>query len=102
MQQAILILHVLTALCLIVLILLQNSKGADAGSAFGAGTSNTIFGSQGSGSFLVKATTILAAIFFSTSIALNYISPKQNTLDKLLSEQPVASKILPVAPESKK
>ncbi len=63
---------------------------------FGAGASQSIFGSQGSDSFLVKATAILAFIFFSTSISLNYFAPKANKLDSLL-----AAPTLPVAPMDK-
>ncbi len=55
-------------------MLLQQGKGADAGAAFGSGTSGTIFGSRGSASFLSRATAVLAAAFFFNSIALAYIS----------------------------
>lgn len=85
MQQLILIIHVLAAVGLIGLVLMQQGKGADTSSAFGAGASQSIFGSQGSGSFLVKATAILATTFFLTSISLNYFTPKHNKLDSLLA-----------------
>jgi len=55
---------------LIVLILMQHGKGADMGAAFGSGASGTVFGSQGSGSFLTKATTILATLFFLNSLLM--------------------------------
>lgn len=66
----ILVVHVLAAIGLIVLVLLQQGKGADAGAAFGSGASATVFGSQGSGSFMTRTTAILATIFFLTSLAL--------------------------------
>ena len=62
--------HVLFAVTVIVLILLQHGKGADAGAAFGAGASQTVFGSQGSATFLSKMTAILAVRFFVTSFSL--------------------------------
>ena len=62
--------HVLFAVAVIVLILLQHGKGADAGAAFGAGASQTVFGSQGSATFLSKFTAILAVLFFITSFSL--------------------------------
>jgi preprotein translocase subunit SecG len=64
----------LIALSLIVLILIQHGKGADAGAAFGSGASSTVFGSQGSGSFLTRLTAILATVFFLTSLYLAYLS----------------------------
>lgn len=70
MESIILIVHVLLALALIGLILLQQGKGADAGASFGAGASQTVFGSQGSGNFLTRTTAILATLFFVTSFAL--------------------------------
>ena len=74
MQQILTILQILIAVGLIGLVLLQQGKGADAGAAFGSGGSGTIFGSRGSASFLSRLTAGLAALFFSNSIALAYIS----------------------------
>ena len=74
MQQLLTVLQILVSVSLIGLILLQQGKGADAGAAFGSGGSGTIFGSRGSASFLSRATGVLAAVFFSNSIALAYIS----------------------------
>lgn len=74
MQTLLLIFHVLIAIALITLVLLQHGKGADAGAAFGSGASATVFGSRGSGSFLSRATGILAALFFITSLSLAYLS----------------------------
>jgi len=77
MQQLILVIHVLAAVCLIVLVLLQHGKGADAGAAFGSGASQTMFGSAGSLPFLVKVTAILATIFFISSLTLGYMTAQE-------------------------
>ena len=74
MQQLILVIHVLACLGIIGLVLLQQGKGADIGAAFGSGASNTIFGSEGSSSFLLKLTAVTAFIFFATSLTLTYFS----------------------------
>ncbi|MCH9643615.1 MAG: preprotein translocase subunit SecG [Gammaproteobacteria bacterium] len=73
MQQIMIILHVLFALSIIGLVLLQHGKGADVGATFGSGASNTMFGSQGSMPFLMKLTVLLAALFFATSLGLTYL-----------------------------
>lgn len=72
MEQAILIVHVLAALGIVGLILLQQGKGADMGASFGSGSSQTLFGANGGGNALTRATAILATIFFCTSLALAY------------------------------
>ncbi|MGM0702046.1 preprotein translocase subunit SecG [Halomonas faecis] len=74
MQVAILMIHVVIAIALVALILLQQGKGAEAGAAFGGGASQTVFGSRGSGSFLSRATAVLAAAFFATSLVLAYFA----------------------------
>jgi len=70
MEAIVLILHVLLALGLIGLVLIQQGKGADAGAAFGSGSSGTVFGPAGSGSFLTRLTTACATLFFVTSLSL--------------------------------
>lgn len=74
MQQMIVMIHVLVAIAIIVLVLLQHGKGADIGATFGSGSSNTMFGSVGSMPFFVKLTGVLAAVFFASSLALSYFS----------------------------
>ena len=64
--------HVLISALIIGLVLMQHGKGADAGAAFGSGASGTVFGAQGSASFLSRATAILATLFFITSLTLAY------------------------------
>ncbi len=74
MQTALLTIHILLAVILIILVLIQQGKGADAGAAFGSGASSTVFGARGSATFLNKLTTIIALSFFVTSLSLAYIS----------------------------
>lgn len=74
MEQLILIVHVLVALAIIGLILLQQGKGADMGASFGAGASQTLFGSSGSGNALTRGTAILATVFFATSFGLAVVA----------------------------
>ncbi|MFI4918234.1 MAG: preprotein translocase subunit SecG [Legionellales bacterium] len=85
MYQLILIIHVLVALVVIGLVLIQHGKGADIGAAFGSGASNTLFGSQGTGGFLFKLTGGLALTFFATSLMLSYLVSTQYQK----SDQPV-------------
>lgn len=73
MSQALLIIHLIVALLLIGLILMQRGKGSDMGAAFGSGASQTIFGSQGSASFLIKFIAVLVVIFFASSLLLNTV-----------------------------
>jgi preprotein translocase subunit SecG len=68
-----LVFHVLLALGIVGLVLLQRGKGAEAGAGFGAGASGTVFGARGSTSFLSRSTAILATLFFITSLALAYL-----------------------------
>lgn len=74
MEQLILIVHVLAAIAIIGLILLQQGKGSDMGASFGAGASQTLFGSSGSGNALTRGTAILAALFFATSFGLAIVA----------------------------
>ena len=92
MQKAVLIVHTLIALLIIVLVLLQRGKGADAGAAFGAGASGTVFGARGSGSFFSRMTAIFATLFFVTSLSLAYLSTqsREPSDDRLLDDVPAA------------
>ncbi|TCO75096.1 preprotein translocase subunit SecG [Chromatocurvus halotolerans] len=77
MEQIVLIVHLVLALSIIGLILLQQGKGADMGASFGAGASQTLFGSDGSGNVLTRATAWLAALFFATSFGLAMIATQK-------------------------
>jgi len=72
MHTILTIAQVFLSIGLIGLVLIQHGKGADAGAAFGSGASQTVFGSQGTGSFLTRITAIIATLFFLTSMALAY------------------------------
>jgi len=76
-QTLAVVFHVLLAASIIGLVLIQRGKGADAGAGFGAGASGTVFGARGSGSFLSRATGILATLFFLTSLGLSYLFSQQ-------------------------
>ena len=76
-ETVLMLLLVLDALALGGLVLLQQGRGADAGAAFGAGASNTMFGSTGSASFLVKATVWLAIGFFVISFGLAWFAKER-------------------------
>jgi len=78
MQTIMLVIHVLIAISLIGLVLIQHGKGADMGAAFGSGASSTVFGSRGAGSFLTRVTAILAALFFVTNLGLAILATQSN------------------------
>lgn len=96
MSQLILILHILVAIAMIALILMQHGKGADAGATFGSGSSNTMFGSVGSMPFLMKITAVLAAIFFATSITLSYFISHKEQQPASLFNMPTPQTATPV------
>lgn len=74
MEQMILIAHVLIAIAIIGLVMIQQGKGADMGASFGAGASQTLFGSAGGGNMLTSSTSWLVALFFATSFGLAIIA----------------------------
>lgn len=76
MQTVLIVFHVLTAVAMVAIVLVQRGAGATAGAAFGAGASATVFGSRGSGSFLTRATAILATGFFLISLTLAIIASR--------------------------
>jgi len=78
MEQIILVVHLLTALAIIGLIMLQQGKGADMGASFGAGASQTLFGSDGSANVLTRATAWLVVLFFSTSFGLAILANQRS------------------------
>ena len=99
-QTTILVIHTLIALGIIALVLLQRGKGADAGAAFGAGASGTVFGARGSTSFFSRTTAILATGFFVTSLTLAFFSAQQSSEIESLLESAPASEAGQVAPET--
>ncbi|MCB1948470.1 preprotein translocase subunit SecG [Nitrosomonas sp.] len=69
--------HVILAVVLIVLVLLQQGKGADMGAAFGSGSAGSLFGASGSATFLSRTTSVIATLFFITSMSLTYLTMHQ-------------------------
>lgn len=105
MYQLLLVVHVLIAIVIIGLVLIQHGKGADIGAAFGSGASNTVFGSQGTGSFLFKLTGGLALAFFVTSLSLSSLvaSQYQKAGQQVIPQQTGSSESnIPVPVDSKK
>lgn len=108
MENVVLVIHVLIALAIIGLILLQQGKGAEAGASFGAGASATMFGSAGSWNFFSRLTAILATLFFITSFTLAVIAKKSATSDadvlpelEQVKEAPVETEVPELKEESK-
>lgn len=91
MYGILLVIHVVIAIMLIGLILIQHGKGAQTGAAFGSGASQTVFGSQGSGGFLSRATGILAALFFLLNLLLVFLVNKTSH-HGILSDVPTVVK----------
>jgi len=89
--------HVLISVLIIGLVLMQHGKGADAGAAFGSGASGTVFGAQGSASFLSRATALFATLFFISSLTLAYLSGNREVpkdlIDQLVEEPAVTETV---------
>jgi len=99
-QKIMLITHTLIALAIIALVLLQRGKGADAGAAFGAGASGTVFGARGSSSFFSRATAVLATAFFASSLTLAYLSSQRTSApESLLEDAPIIETTADEAPD---
>ena len=94
METILIVVHLLLALGVIGLVLIQHGKGADAGAAFGSGASATVFGARGAASFLSRTTAILAALFFITSLALAWFAMntarEAGLMEQAVQQQPAA------------
>lgn len=97
MEKLVLFVQSASALVIIVLILLQQGKGAAAGASFGAGASQTVFGSDGGGNFFTRLTAIFATIFFVTSLGLAMLA-KQHSQVGAQSVPVVPTTSAPAAP----
>jgi len=111
MVTALHVIHILIAIGIIGLVLIQHGKGADAGAAFGAGAaggvSGTVFGAKGSGNFLSRSTAILATLFFLTSLTLAYFTRNAEAPKSLLEgvqkeSVKVDKPVVPPVPAEKK
>ncbi len=107
METLVWFVHVISAVTLVVLVLLQHGKGADMGAAFGTGSAGSLFGSSGSANFLSRSTAVAATIFFITSLSLTYIYAHPGVqgagvMDKVDVSKPVTAPdvapVVPVAP----
>ena len=98
LHSIVLVAHILVAMMIVGLVLLQRGKGAEAGTGFGAGASGTVFGARGSANFLSRATGVLATLFFITSLALAYLSTQRTAPASLLETVPAQQSPAPQAP----
>ena len=90
MYMIITIIHVLSCIFLVLVVLLQTGKGADMGAVFG-GSSSTVFGSSGAGTFLTRLTTGTAIVFMLTSLSLTYFSARRNAATVFDTAPPAAA-----------
>ena len=89
--SVVLTVHILVALAIIGLVLMQHGKGADMGAAFGSGASGSLFGASGSANFLSRTTAVLAAVFFITSLSLAYIASNRPKTSGSVMQEAVKS-----------
>ena len=101
METIVWVVHVITAVVLVVLVLMQHGKGADMGASFGSGSAGSLFGSSGSANFLSRSTAVAATVFFITSMTLTYLNARpsspQGVMDKQSAIQPLQA--VPAIPE---
>lgn len=95
--------HILVGASVIGLVLIQHGKGADMGAAFGSGASGSLFGASGSANFLSRATAVLAAAFFITSLSLSYIATNRpraaaSVMDRVKGQAPMQLPTVPMTP----
>ena len=103
----VIVLHVLVALAIIGLVLLQHGKGADMGSGFGGGASGSLFGATGSANFLSRTTAVLAAVFFALSLLLAYLATNRQVapggvMDAVKQQKSEPAKMAPAPAEPAK
>ena len=91
LKELLLVVHVLVAVAIVGLVLLQQGQGADIGAAFGSGASQTLFGARGSATFLSRVTAALATIFFITSLSLTIIDAREARTKSVTQEVPASS-----------
>ena len=84
-KTLLIVLQIISALAIILLVLLQQGKGADMGAAFGSGSSGSLFGASGSANFLSHATAIFAAVFFLCTLGITWVGNKKEVATGVLS-----------------
>jgi len=87
LESLVLVVHVMIALAICGLVLLQHGKGADMGAAFGSGSSGSLFGASGSANFLSRSTGALVALFFLTSLGLTWFATTHGPAKSLMQQQ---------------
>jgi preprotein translocase subunit SecG len=97
LKTLLIVFQVISALAVILLVLLQQGKGADMGAAFGSGASGSLFGASGSANFLSHTTAIFAAIFFICTLGITWLGNKKEVAPGVLSGT-VAPVVVPAAP----
>ena len=97
LKTLLIVFQVISALAVILLVLLQQGKGADMGAAFGSGASGSLFGASGSANFLSHTTAIFAAIFFICTLGITWLGNKKEIAPGVLSGT-VAPVVVPAAP----
>jgi len=102
LHTLLMIVHIVSATCIVALVLVQRGKGADAGAGFGAGASGTVFGARGATTALSRATAVLATVFMVTSLTLAYMGTRaaapQSELERLATEATASEVPVPQAP----
>ncbi|CAM3703148.1 preprotein translocase subunit SecG [Polynucleobacter arcticus] len=106
-KTLLIVLQVISALAVILLVLMQQGKGADMGAAFGSGSSGSLFGASGSANFLSHATAIFAAVFFVCTLGITWLGNQKESSSGVLSGTvapvvaPVAAPVAPVQDPTK-
>ena len=95
LKTIVLLVNIFSALAVIVLVLLQHGKGADAGAAFGSGSAQGVFGAAGSANFLSRGTALAATIFFATCLAMGWFAAHQKSGLNFDQAQPVVQQTAP-------
>ena len=85
-SNLLLVVHLIIAVTIVVLVLLQQGKGSEMGAAFGGGSSQSLFGARGSANFLSRITSTLVTVFFITSLVLAYLYTRQGENTSILTE----------------
>ena len=100
LSSLVLVVHILVAIGIIGLVLMQHGKGADMGATFGGGASGSLFGATGSANFLSRTTAVLATIFFATSAILAYTAANQPKSSGSVMQETLESSVPVQAPVS--
>ncbi len=90
LSNILLVLHLVIAVAIVILVLLQQGKGSDMGAAFGGGSSQSLFGARGAANFLSRSTSLLVAMFFLSSMTLAYIYTHQSRSTRIVTDSVVA------------